>query len=51
MLDRLLPGRAYSWASLPAPTPDRPTHPSSTGMPIGAFAFDRSVHHVHGGSR
>ena len=51
MLDRLLPGRAYSWASLPAPTPDRPTHPSSTGIPIGAFAFDRSVHHVHGGSR
>ena len=48
LLDRLLPGRAYSWAS--APAPDTSEHPASTGIPIGAFAF-RSVHHVHGGSR
>ena len=49
LLDRLLPGRAYSWAS--APAPDTSKHPASTRIPIGAFAFDRSVHHVHGGSR
>jgi Na+-transporting NADH:ubiquinone oxidoreductase subunit NqrB len=49
LLDRLLPGRGYSWASVPAP--DTPRLPASTGIPIGAFAFDRSVHHVHGGSR
>ena len=49
VLDRLLPGRAYSWT--PAPEPDASTSPASTGIPIGAFAFDGSVHHVHGGYR
>ncbi len=49
ILDRLLPGRAYAWTSLPAP--DSSTRPASTHIPIAAFAFDRSAHHVHGGSR
>ena len=49
LLDRLLPGLAYSWTATPPPDPS--TRPASTDIPIAAFAFDRSVHHVHGGSR
>lgn len=49
LIDRLLPGRIYDWAS--NPVSDAASRPAPTRIPIGAFAFDRSVHHVHGGSR
>jgi Na+-transporting NADH:ubiquinone oxidoreductase subunit NqrB len=49
LFDRALPGLACSWTSPTLPVP--PLHPASPDLPIAAFAFDRSVHHVHGGSR
>ena len=49
LIDRLLPGLAYSWTASAAPEPS--SRGASTDISIAAFAFDRSVHHVHGGSR
>jgi enediyne biosynthesis protein E5 len=49
LLDRRLPGLAYSWTATPASAASN--RPASPDIPIAAFAFDRSVHHVHGGSR
>jgi Na+-translocating ferredoxin:NAD+ oxidoreductase RnfD subunit len=49
LFDRALPGLACSWTSPTLPVP--PLRPASPDLPIAAFAFDQSVHHVHGGSR
>jgi Na+-translocating ferredoxin:NAD+ oxidoreductase RnfD subunit len=53
LVDRLLPGLAYSWTAATASAPSSPQrYPDvSPDVPIAAFAFDRPVHHVHGGSR
>jgi Na+-transporting NADH:ubiquinone oxidoreductase subunit NqrB len=49
LFDRLLPGLAYSWTAVAAPPQSR--RAASHVIPVAAFAFDRSVHHLHGGSR